>query len=41
MKRDLCGRTLCAALTPSTIVCAALGSAGRTWRAQASPNASY
>lgn len=41
MKRDLCGRTLCAALTPSTIVCASLGSAGRTWRAQASPNASY
>lgn len=41
MKRDLCGRALRAALAPSAIVCASLGSAGRTWRAQSATNASY
>lgn len=41
MKRDLCGRTLRAALPPSAIVYASLGSAGRTWRAQAAPHATY
>jgi thiamine pyrophosphate-dependent acetolactate synthase large subunit-like protein len=41
MKRDLCGKTLAALLPADAIVYCSLGSAGRTWRAQAAPQPTY
>ncbi len=41
LKRDLVGKLFRRCLTPDALVVGGLGSAGRTWREQAAPHATY